>query len=45
MAYKEEKGFDGFMQESLGLAWNVNVMILMASTLYYVTWSIERVLS
>ena len=33
MAYKEKKGFEGFMQESLGLVWNVNVMILMASTL------------
>ena len=31
MAYKEEKGFGGFMQESLGLVWNVNVMLLMES--------------
>ena len=31
--YKEEKGFEGFMQELLGLVWNANVMLLMASTL------------
>ena len=33
MEYKEEKWFEGFMQEILGLVWNVNVMLLMASTL------------
>ena len=33
MAYKEEKGFNGFIQVSLGLVWNVNVMLLVASTL------------
>ena len=32
--------FEGFMQESLGLVWNVNVMLLITPILYYVTYII-----
>ena len=38
MAYKEEKGFNGFIQESLGLVWNVNVMLLMESKIFNIEY-------